>query len=335
MSLVSQLMESAGVTYLGENRSYDIQDEQSFIQESTMDMVNSVYESIELFYASDIIGAVSVLTEGADAEVLLEGVVKDTFKKIKDKIVEWFHKLKAAVGKFIQKIKDFFKRVFTKDKVKKAKENLKNAKGDINVKSNGAALLLVDKAMNKAEEIHEKATEVVEDLVEDAKKVAEGGTPDKEADEYYEEFCKKLGIKQINNVSQIVNAAAKEQGKHLNEVLGELQDINLSKSEAENILKDIENASVADIEKVCQSLLSECNKQVDAITKMCDKVSNSDSSTTPGSKTQDALTYLMKAKMIVTSASSILNEVISLCKESSADKARILQSLERLNDINE
>lgn len=89
-------------------------------------LTESAYDSYQLragLYVSDVIMEEKVLYEGASEQILLEGLGKDIWNKLKD----IFTKLKAKVLEWFNKIKRFFSLLFTTGKqfIEKFEEELK------------------------------------------------------------------------------------------------------------------------------------------------------------------------------------------------------------------
>lgn len=96
---------------------------------AVMEANESASNLVSALYASDVIIENKVLTEGANAEVLVEATIKELFgrfieslKKLKDKIVNWFKKLWANIKirmtsnkKFVEKYRKEIQKVGKKN----------------------------------------------------------------------------------------------------------------------------------------------------------------------------------------------------------------------------
>lgn len=118
MSLVNTLMSGSGLitsyteAYIPEDELFGYNDYNNYLESHVIDQiyesaVGDLIDAQEASLVADVIGEVRVIKEGADPQILMEGV----FASIKDAIVKFFNK----VGEFFKKLFSGFK--------KKAEEN--------------------------------------------------------------------------------------------------------------------------------------------------------------------------------------------------------------------
>lgn len=115
MSLVRTLMSSS-VTESVDLGGYDYSDvastESYFTTEACESLARDIFKTEQAFYTADIMGEVMVIQEGANPEVLLEGIIKGAIEKLKDA----FKKFLAKIKEWAAKVKKFFKVIFMKGK---------------------------------------------------------------------------------------------------------------------------------------------------------------------------------------------------------------------------
>lgn len=124
MSLVNTLMSGSGVvpTYEGflpmdelyTGRVCDNYLESYVIDELNEAAVDELVANQEACLVADVIGEVNVIKEGANPQILMEGI---------------FESIKNAIKTFFEKIADFFKNLFTSSK-KKAEERARSEEAD-------------------------------------------------------------------------------------------------------------------------------------------------------------------------------------------------------------
>ena len=115
MSLVSTLM--SGVTEsalnLGEfDYSSEASMESYWLDAACESLVSDIYSVDRAYLTADVIGEVKTVTEGADPQVLLEGMIATGIEKIKNA----FRKFLAKIKEWAAKVKRFFKIIFLKGK---------------------------------------------------------------------------------------------------------------------------------------------------------------------------------------------------------------------------
>ena len=115
MSLVSQLM--SGVTESSVDLSeYDFTESASmeswYLDAACEALVSDIFNIDKAYHVADVVGEVKVLTEGADPEVLLEGMVGDAIAKIKEAFKKFLAKIKAWAAQ----VKKVFQVLFMKGK---------------------------------------------------------------------------------------------------------------------------------------------------------------------------------------------------------------------------
>ena len=115
MSLVSTLM--SGVTEsalnLGEfDYSSEASMESYWLDAACESLVSDIYSIDRAYLTADVIGEVKTVTEGADPQVLLEGMIATGIEKIKNA----FRKFLAKIKEWAAKVKRFFKIIFLKGK---------------------------------------------------------------------------------------------------------------------------------------------------------------------------------------------------------------------------
>lgn len=100
--------------------------ESYYLDAACESLLQDIYNVDKAFMVSDVVGEVQVLKEGADPAVLLEGIVGDAFKKLKD----GFNKFLAKIKAWFAKVKKFFQVLFMN-----GKELAKKYGDEINKKS--------------------------------------------------------------------------------------------------------------------------------------------------------------------------------------------------------
>lgn len=110
MSLVSTLLQTSsapdydtsaiqeGFGYIGDD----------FLTEAVVNLTSEIYAINETYLTADIVGTCKVLTEGADANVLMENIITTGVAKLK---AAW-EKFLASVRAFFDKVITFFKSMF-------------------------------------------------------------------------------------------------------------------------------------------------------------------------------------------------------------------------------
>lgn len=110
MSLVSTLLQTSsapdydtsaiqeGFGYIGDD----------FLTEAVVNLTSEIYTINETYLTADIVGTCKVLTEGADANVLMENIITTGVAKLK---AAW-EKFLASVRAFFDKVITFFKSMF-------------------------------------------------------------------------------------------------------------------------------------------------------------------------------------------------------------------------------
>ena len=100
-----------------------------FLDTAMESLFEDIFKVDQAYHVADIIGEVKVLQEGADPQVLLEGIIKDGI----DKIVAAFKKFWAKLKDWFAQVKKFFKSFFLTGKkfVKEFEKEIqeKEAKG--------------------------------------------------------------------------------------------------------------------------------------------------------------------------------------------------------------
>lgn len=82
--------------------------ESYYLDAACESLLQDIFDVDKAFMVADVVGEVQVLKEGADPAVLLEGVVKDAFSKLK----EGFKKFLAKIKAWFAKVKKFFQVLF-------------------------------------------------------------------------------------------------------------------------------------------------------------------------------------------------------------------------------
>ena len=130
MSLARNLMSSVSgpVDVSGYDYSGCAIAESTWVDSACESLISDIYKVDKAYHTADIIGQVQVMQEGANPEVLLEGIVKSGIEKIK----EAFRKFWAKLKEWFKKVKDYFKAMFlTGSKfVKEFKKAIQDKKAD-------------------------------------------------------------------------------------------------------------------------------------------------------------------------------------------------------------
>lgn len=208
----------SGVQEMANGMSAIIEDEptcESWTDAAMESMISDLYSIDKAYHVADIIGEVKVMTEGAQPEVLMEGMVKSGIAKIKEafnkfwaKIKSWFAGVKRQLMLIFKTGKDFIKQFKTELDKKSAKGYIYSGyKYDI-TGGDAAANAAFDKVMAKVDEY---TGELV--TVEDGKMSASafdkaaaetqakdvyaklGLKEDQSQTEFQDEFIKGLGVK--------------------------------------------------------------------------------------------------------------------------------------------
>lgn len=123
MSSVSESVDVSGYDYSGCAIA-----ESTWVDSACESLISDIYKVDKAYHTADIIGQVQVMQEGANPEVLLEGIIKSGIEKIK----EAFRKFWAKLKEWFKKVKDYFKAMFlTGSKfVKEFKKAIQDKKAD-------------------------------------------------------------------------------------------------------------------------------------------------------------------------------------------------------------
>ena len=151
MALARVLMEGTsyndevsleGYDYSGKCRG----DEKAWVDAACESLIRDIYDVDKAYMTADVMGEVKVLQEGADPQVLLEGIAGGAFEKLKNT----FRKFWAKIKEFFAKVKKMFKAMFLSGKKftdefgKELKEKARNKKNYQNFKYTGYKYTLTD-----------------------------------------------------------------------------------------------------------------------------------------------------------------------------------------------
>ena len=109
-ALLSSTMESSMVDV--SNYNYNVMMTSEYLDSACESLIKDIYDVDKAFMVADVIGECKVLTEGADPEVLLEGMIGDAMSKLK----EGFKKFLAKIKEWFAKVKKFFQVLFMNGK---------------------------------------------------------------------------------------------------------------------------------------------------------------------------------------------------------------------------
>lgn len=109
-ALLSSTMESSMVDVSKYNVKAMMTSE--YLDSACESLIKDIYDADKAFMVADVIGECKVLTEGADPEVLLEGMISDAMSKLK----EGFEKFLAKIKEWFAKVKKFFQVLFMNGK---------------------------------------------------------------------------------------------------------------------------------------------------------------------------------------------------------------------------
>lgn len=108
MSLVSSLMENS-IGYGGNFYKCETGPVyEGFLDDAFVNLARDIYAVDEAYMTADIIGSCRIITESADPSVVLEGIISDGIKKLKDAWMKFWNAIKA----FFHKVLTFFKTLF-------------------------------------------------------------------------------------------------------------------------------------------------------------------------------------------------------------------------------
>lgn len=137
MSLARRLMNAAtsnepvveGVAF--DNIEAAFTDDTIVIESALVELTESIYAIHEACDVADIIGEVRCIQEGADPTILMENILTDSVKKIKAALVKFWEKVKA----WFKRVLEYFKSLtmkgekFVKEFGEKIKKKAKNLQG--------------------------------------------------------------------------------------------------------------------------------------------------------------------------------------------------------------
>ena len=86
--------------------------ESYYLDAACESLLQDIYDVDKAFMVADVVGEVQVIREGANPSVLLEGMIKDAFTKLK----EGFKKFLAKIKAWFAKVKKFFEVLFMNGK---------------------------------------------------------------------------------------------------------------------------------------------------------------------------------------------------------------------------
>lgn len=115
MSLARALLSGVTESSL-DLTGYDFEEtasmESYYLDAACESLLQDIFNVDKAFMVADVVGEVQVLKEGADPEVLLEGIIGDAFNKLK----EGFKKFLAKIKAWFDQVKKFFKVLFMNGK---------------------------------------------------------------------------------------------------------------------------------------------------------------------------------------------------------------------------
>ena len=135
MALARVLMEGTSYDESVSLEGYDYSgkchgDEKSWFDAACESLMRDIYDVDKAYMMADVMGEVQVLKEGADPQILLEGIAGGAFEKLKN----MFKKFWAKIKEFFEKVKKMFKAMFLTGKKftdefgKELKEKARNKK---------------------------------------------------------------------------------------------------------------------------------------------------------------------------------------------------------------
>ena len=107
MSLVRNLMQSSaqGMIDTSDIESSFGEIHEGFLDDACVELMSSILTVNEAYYTADVIGSCRVVTEGADATVVMENIIKSGIAKLVDLWRRFLAKVRAFFAKAIQLVK--------------------------------------------------------------------------------------------------------------------------------------------------------------------------------------------------------------------------------------
>lgn len=268
--------------------------ESYYLDAACESLLQDIFNVDKAFMVADVVGEVQVLREGANPEILLEGIIGDAFNKLK----EGFKKFLAKIKAWFAQVKKFFKVLFMNgkelvdkygDEITKKAASIKGfkykgfkydvAKGDtlVNDISNGVSdeiSSLISGSykvtMDKFKNADEKSKEAfMKDVSKEGKSITstvDNITEDTTTSDYQDKLCKKVA-KVTSDYADLGNVIA-EKYRNGDTMKKEITDFEANKdTEMKTFIKNF-NKAIEDANKKEKAF----EDDVKAIVAMLDKV---------------------------------------------------------------
>lgn len=129
MSLARTLLSATTESIDTSGFNYDnVTTESYFVDAACEALVSDIFNVDKAYHVADIMGEVKVIKEGADAQVILEGMISSGIEKLKEVFKKFWAKLQA----WFASVKKYFKSLFLKGKdfVKEFRKEITDKKVD-------------------------------------------------------------------------------------------------------------------------------------------------------------------------------------------------------------
>lgn len=339
MSLVRNLMQSSaqGMIDTSDIESSFGEIHEGFLDDACVELMSGILTVNEAYYTADVIGSCRVVTEGADATVVMENIIKSGIAKLVDLWRRFLAKVRAFFAKAIQLVKSMMLtgKKFVDEFGAKIKARAKST-NNFAMKYNGYAYDVAE-GMKVA-----MAYNII--FAKDCEEITGGF--DYAATHSTEEIMKRIGVK---STEERVSAS-----DHLNEVIrkcdGQASSIsdltdNIKKAfrggddePGEHVLKvseiDVMLDTVANAKKFSEMMNRSKKSMEDNCNNVIRKLQSlqKDSKSDVDDKYETASTISSWLSSLLTALKSICSTSVSMFKETAAGYTRVLRKVLNASD---